>query len=209
MKVYSDSEFTGSSLSMGNMFGSPPVVVAPDPPPRGGRNSALPSSSSSSPPRSAKRSCSRAAPVDTSAADRSPRGLPRMVSGHSRVAEARRPSRNQRSRGSAGAGTTTAPCRRSRTRSRSSTPTTAARPAADTPRRPHHSRLRRGDTSGRLCTTRELSHRFQARPSWRWGSSRQDANPFRRSLVQERSRLAASAIFGSRMRYVVNRPVAA
>ena len=32
MKVYSDSEFTGSSLSMGSMFGSPPVVVAPDPP---------------------------------------------------------------------------------------------------------------------------------------------------------------------------------
>jgi hypothetical protein len=32
MKVYSGSEFTGSSLSMGNMFGSPPVVVAPDPP---------------------------------------------------------------------------------------------------------------------------------------------------------------------------------
>jgi hypothetical protein len=32
MKVYSDSEFTGSSLSMGNMFGSPPVLVAPDPP---------------------------------------------------------------------------------------------------------------------------------------------------------------------------------
>jgi hypothetical protein len=32
MKVYSDSEFTGNSLSMGNMFGSPAVVVAPDPP---------------------------------------------------------------------------------------------------------------------------------------------------------------------------------
>ncbi len=32
MKVYSDSEFTGSSLSMGNMFGSPPVIIAPDSP---------------------------------------------------------------------------------------------------------------------------------------------------------------------------------
>jgi hypothetical protein len=32
MKVYSDSEFTGSSLSMGSMFGSPAVVLAPDPP---------------------------------------------------------------------------------------------------------------------------------------------------------------------------------
>jgi hypothetical protein len=32
MKVYSDSEFTGNSLRMGNMFGSPAVVVAPDPP---------------------------------------------------------------------------------------------------------------------------------------------------------------------------------
>ena len=32
MKVYSDTEFTGSSLSMGSMFGSPAVVVAPDPP---------------------------------------------------------------------------------------------------------------------------------------------------------------------------------
>lgn len=32
MKVYSDEEFTGNSLSMGNMMGSPAVVVAPDPP---------------------------------------------------------------------------------------------------------------------------------------------------------------------------------
>jgi hypothetical protein len=32
MKVYSDSEFTGTSLSMGNMFGSSGVVLAPDPP---------------------------------------------------------------------------------------------------------------------------------------------------------------------------------
>lgn len=32
MKVYSDAEFTGSSLSMGSAFGSPAVVVAPDPP---------------------------------------------------------------------------------------------------------------------------------------------------------------------------------
>ena len=32
MKVYSDMEFTGSSLSMGSTFGSPAVVVAPDPP---------------------------------------------------------------------------------------------------------------------------------------------------------------------------------
>lgn len=32
MKVYSDTEFTGSSLSMGSAFGSPAVVVAPDPP---------------------------------------------------------------------------------------------------------------------------------------------------------------------------------
>jgi hypothetical protein len=32
MKVYSDSEYTGGSLSMGSMFGSPAVVVAPDPP---------------------------------------------------------------------------------------------------------------------------------------------------------------------------------
>jgi hypothetical protein len=32
LKVYSDSEFTGSTLSMGNMFGSPPFIVAPDPP---------------------------------------------------------------------------------------------------------------------------------------------------------------------------------
>jgi hypothetical protein len=32
MKVYSDSELTGSTLSMGNMFDSPPVIVAPDPP---------------------------------------------------------------------------------------------------------------------------------------------------------------------------------
>jgi hypothetical protein len=32
MKVYSDSEFTGSSLSLGSAFGSPAVVVAPDPP---------------------------------------------------------------------------------------------------------------------------------------------------------------------------------
>ena len=63
----------------------------------------------------------------------SPRGLRRTVSGHSQAAAARRPSRNQRLYGSAGAGTTTAPCRRSRTRSRSSTPTIAVRPAADTP----------------------------------------------------------------------------
>jgi hypothetical protein len=32
MKVYSDVEFTGNSLSMGSMTGSPAVVVAPDPP---------------------------------------------------------------------------------------------------------------------------------------------------------------------------------
>jgi hypothetical protein len=32
MKVYSDDEFTGNSLSMGNMMGSPAVIVAPDPP---------------------------------------------------------------------------------------------------------------------------------------------------------------------------------
>jgi hypothetical protein len=32
MKVYSDSEFTGDSLSMGGLFGAPAVVVAPDPP---------------------------------------------------------------------------------------------------------------------------------------------------------------------------------
>ncbi len=32
MKVYSDTEFTGSSLSMGSAFHSPAVVVAPDPP---------------------------------------------------------------------------------------------------------------------------------------------------------------------------------
>lgn len=32
MTVYSDSEFTGSSLSMGSMFGSAAVIVAPDPP---------------------------------------------------------------------------------------------------------------------------------------------------------------------------------
>jgi hypothetical protein len=32
MKVYSDTEFSGSSLSMGSAFGSPAVVVAPDPP---------------------------------------------------------------------------------------------------------------------------------------------------------------------------------
>ncbi|MGH2904518.1 MAG: DUF4062 domain-containing protein [Solirubrobacteraceae bacterium] len=32
MKVFSDTEFTGNSLSMGNMMGSPAVVVAPNPP---------------------------------------------------------------------------------------------------------------------------------------------------------------------------------
>jgi hypothetical protein len=32
MKVYSDSEFTGTSLRMGSMFGSAGVVLAPDPP---------------------------------------------------------------------------------------------------------------------------------------------------------------------------------
>jgi hypothetical protein len=32
MKVYSDAEFTGSSLSLGNAFSSPGIVVAPDPP---------------------------------------------------------------------------------------------------------------------------------------------------------------------------------
>jgi len=32
MKVYSDVEFAGNSLSMGSMTGSPAVVVAPDPP---------------------------------------------------------------------------------------------------------------------------------------------------------------------------------
>jgi hypothetical protein len=32
MKVYSDSEYSGGSLSMGSMFGSPAIVVAPDPP---------------------------------------------------------------------------------------------------------------------------------------------------------------------------------
>jgi hypothetical protein len=32
MKVYSDIEFTGSSLSMGSVFGSRAVVLAPDPP---------------------------------------------------------------------------------------------------------------------------------------------------------------------------------
>jgi hypothetical protein len=32
MKTFSDSEFTGSSLSMGSMFGSPAVILAPDPP---------------------------------------------------------------------------------------------------------------------------------------------------------------------------------
>jgi hypothetical protein len=32
MKVYSDSEFTGDSFSMGSVFGSPPVLVSPDPP---------------------------------------------------------------------------------------------------------------------------------------------------------------------------------
>jgi hypothetical protein len=32
MKVYSDAEFTGGSLSLGSVFGSPAVVVAPDPP---------------------------------------------------------------------------------------------------------------------------------------------------------------------------------
>jgi hypothetical protein len=32
MKVYSDTEFSGSSLSLGNAFTSPPVLVAPDPP---------------------------------------------------------------------------------------------------------------------------------------------------------------------------------
>jgi hypothetical protein len=32
MKVYSDTEFTGSSLSTGGAFGSPAVVIAPDPP---------------------------------------------------------------------------------------------------------------------------------------------------------------------------------
>lgn len=31
MKVYSDTEFSGSSLSMGSAFGSPSVLVAPDP----------------------------------------------------------------------------------------------------------------------------------------------------------------------------------
>ncbi len=32
MKIYSDVEFTGNSLSMGSMTGSPAVVVAPAPP---------------------------------------------------------------------------------------------------------------------------------------------------------------------------------
>jgi hypothetical protein len=32
LKVYSDEEFTGNSLSIGSMTGSPAVLVAPDPP---------------------------------------------------------------------------------------------------------------------------------------------------------------------------------